>query len=222
MIELITSSLEEVDVVLYVIDGTREPGPEEDSIAELLRTFEENLVIACNKKDLPASMSSFIREYTETVLPGARFVPVSAADGSGLEELKTELFAVTPEGELMYPEEFYTDQEPQFRASEIIREKALQKVRQEIPHALYVEIADMQQEEAPPLPRLWIRAFLVVERESQKGILIGKGGEMIKSIRQEAQKELGKILPYRIHLDLRVKVNYKWRKKDDLLRRLIQ
>lgn len=233
MVELITSSLEEVEAVLYVIDGTREPGPEEDAIAELLVPFADKLVIACNKKDLPASMSGFIREYTDKVLPAARFAAVSALDGTGVEEILGTLFDMAPEGEQMYPEEFYTDQDPEFRASEIIREKALRKVRQEVPHALYVEIADMEREEEPdelsPLPegkpkpqKLWVRAFLVVERESQKGILIGKGGEVIKAIRKEAQKELGKIFPYRIHLDLRVKVNHKWRKKDDLLRRLIR
>lgn len=229
MIELITSSLEEVDGVLYVIDGTREPGPEEDSIADLLKPFQEKLVIGCNKKDLPASMSGFIREYTETVLPEARFYPISAVEGTGLVELKSSLFDIAPEGELMYPEEFYTDQDPEFRTAEIIREKALMKVRQEVPHAMYVEIADMEREARDPPPaaaakeeKLWIRAFLVVERESQKGILIGKGGEMIKAIRREAQKEIGRLFPYRIHLDLRVKVNHKWRKKDPLLRRLIQ
>ena len=192
-------------------------------------------------------MSGFIREYTETVLPEACFAAVSAQDGTGLSDIKTVLFDIAPEEEQMYPDEFYTDQDPQFRTSEVIREKALQKVRQELPHALYVEISDMELEGGKAgeqitddtsaetassattnSPRtgkpekLWIRAFLVVERESQKGILIGKGGEMIKSIRQEAQRELGKLFPYRIHLDLRVKVNYKWRKKDDLLRRLIQ
>lgn len=227
MTDLIASSLDEVDVILYVIDGTREPGPEEDSITGLLMPFEHKTIICCNKLDLPSSMSAFIREYTEDRLPAARFKAVSAAEGTGIEELKTELFGLSPEGERMYPEEFYTDQDPEFRTAEIIREKAIQKVRQEVPHALYVEIADMEREhpeaEQPEKSeKLWIRAFLVVERESQKGILIGKGGEMIKTIRREAQKELGTILPYRIHLDLRVKVNHKWRKKEDLLRRLIQ
>jgi GTPase len=236
MVELITSSLEEVDAVLYVIDGTREPGPEEDAIAEILVPFADKLVIACNKRDLPASMSGFIREYTDKVLPAARFAAVSALDGTGVEEILNTLFDMAPEGEQMYPEEFYTDQDPEFRASEIIREKALRKVRQEVPHALYVEIADMEREDTAEAgspdggpaaandrpEKLWVRAFLVVERESQKGILIGKGGEVIKAIRQEAQKELKEIFPYRVYLDLRVKVNHKWRKKDDLLRRLIR
>ncbi len=232
MTDLITSSLDEVDAVLYVIDGTRESGPEEDAIFQILLPIQEKLVIACNKKDLP--------EYTDHLMPSIQFHAVSALIGTGIEELKTALFEIVPEGECMYPADLYTDQDPEFRASEIIREKALRKVRQEVPHALYVEIADMETniqpgsgpapmedtDVEPPtsnLPRkLWIRAFLVVERESQKGILIGKGGTMIKSIRQEAQKELGSIFPYRIHLDLRVKVHHKWRKKDPLLRRLIR
>ncbi len=228
MIELIQSSLEEVDMVLYVIDVTREPGPEEDAITEMLKAFEAKLVVACNKTDHPDSMSALISEYITERLSPAAAMPLSALTGTGLDKLQEALFAVAPEGEQMYPEEFYTDQEPEFRISEIIREKAIIKVRQEVPHALYVEIADLEvsgpsaRTDTPPEETLWIRAFLVVDRESQKGILIGKGGKVIKAVRQESQKEIAELFPYRIHLDLRVKVNHKWRKRDDLLKRLIQ
>ncbi len=127
---------------------------------------------------------------------------------------------MAPEGKLLYPEDFYTDQPQEFRISEIIREKAISRVTQEVPHSLYVEVSDIETDEEEE--KLWIRAFILVERESQKGIIVGKGGGMIKAIRQEAQKELGKVFPYRIHLDLRVKVNPKWRRKDDLLKKLIR
>ena len=121
-----------------------------------------------------------------------------------------------PEGELMYPEEYYTDQDPSFRISEIIREKAIRRVQQEIPHAIYVEVSDLEERD----DTLWIRAFLVVERDTQKAILIGRGAETIKKIREGAQRELRKLFPQHVKLDLRVKVNKKWRNKDYLLKGL--
>jgi GTP-binding protein Era len=119
----------------------------------------------------------------------------------------------------MYPEEYYTDQEPEFRISEVIRENAVNRVRQELPHSIYVEIEDLEAREEEQL--LWIRAVINVERESQKGMIVGKKGAMIKQIRTESERELAEIFPYRIQLDLRVKVDPKWRRKDQLLKRLI-
>ena len=119
----------------------------------------------------------------------------------------------------MYPEDMYTDQRPEFRVTEIIREKAINRVRQEVPHAIFVSVEDM--ETSADGESIWIRAFLNVERESQKGIIIGKGGVGIKAIRTAAQKELAQIFPYRIELDLRVKVVSDWRKRETLLRKLI-
>lgn len=246
MVELIQSTLEEVDLVLYVMDAGRPPGPEEEKIAAALVPYQEQVVIGCNKQDLPKNSAAQIREFIDTRLPRCKLQETSAVTGEGLPELITALFELAPAGEQMYPEEFYTDQEPEFRASEIIREKALLRVRQEVPHALYVEISDMELQGAgepdrgfddlstgtPPgnsgggasevPPTLWIRAFLMVERESQKGILIGKGARMIKEIRTEAQKELEELFPYGIRLDLRVKVNRNWRKNDMLLKKLIR
>jgi GTP-binding protein Era len=222
MVELIQNTLEEVDLVLYVMDAGRPPGPEEEKIAAALVPYQEQVVIGCNKQDLPENAAAQIREFIDTRLPSCKLQETSAVTGNGLPELISALFELAPEGELMYPEEFYTDQDPEFRASEIIREKALRRVRQEVPHALYVEISDMEVQGEGEPATLWIRAFLMVERESQKGILIGKGGRIIKEIRSEAQKELEELFPYRIRLDLRVKVNRNWRKNDMLLKKLIR
>lgn len=222
MVELIQNTLEEVDLVLYVMDAGRPPGPEEEKIAAALVPYQEQVVIGCNKQDLPENAAAQIREFIDTRLPSCKLQETSAVTGNGLPELITALFVLAPDGELMYPEEFYTDQEPEFRASEIIREKALRRVRQEVPHALYVDISDMEVQGEGEPATLWVRAFLMVERESQKGILIGKGGRIIKEIRTEAQKELEELFPYRIRLDLRVKVNRNWRKNDMLLKKLIR
>jgi GTP-binding protein Era len=123
----------------------------------------------------------------------------------------------------MYPSDYYTDQLPEFRVMEIIREKAINASRQELPHSIYVEIADMEMkhDDEGNVKKLWVRAFLVAERESQKGILVGHGGETIKKIRSESQYELNKIFSYRVQLDLRVKVNQKWRSKDGLLKQML-
>jgi GTP-binding protein Era len=122
------------------------------------------------------------------------------------------------EGEPFYDEEFYTDQEVDFRVAEIIREQAINRLRQELPHALYVEVADAQLNEETQT--LWVRAFIVVERESQKGMVVGKGGAMIKAIRLAALKELKKIFDWKIDLDLRVKTGKDWRHNDRTIRRI--
>ena len=210
------SSLTDADAVLYVLDLTRLPGEEESGLLDILTKAGLQLVPVLNKCDLAQNGQN--AKFYEKMLAEAGvigpYAEVSAISGEGLENMLDGLFAKLPEGELMYPEEFYTDQDPQFRAAEIIREKALRRVRQELPHSLYVEIADMEQRE----DILWIRAFLVAERDSQKGILVGKGGQVIKKIREGSLRELKKIFPGSVRLDLRVKVNKKWRNKDNLLK----
>ncbi len=213
------SALEDADLILYVVDSSRKTGEEEDNIADILSGFHKKLIIAVNKTDVPGSKSKdLINKYSE-LFPEAAVLPVSALEPKGIDDLKLILFDRAETGEKMYPDEFFTDQEPEFRASEIIREKAINRVKEELPHAIYVEIADM--EEAEDGKVLWIRAFLIVERESQKGIVVGRGGAGIKAIRVEAQKELNKIFPYRVMLDLRVKANSKWRRNDQVLKKLI-
>lgn len=233
---LVSDALRDVDIVLYLVDASRAAGEEEQAIAETLAASRAPVVVAVNKIDLAdeADRAAGREAFLRKLLPESPVKRLSALTGDGVQELLALLFDLSPEGEQMYPEEFYTDQPPEFRVSEIIREKAIERVRQEIPHALYVEIADMELPTAGEAPeggeeaeasereqRLWIRAFLVVERESQKGILVGKGGSMIKEIRTSAQREIEELFPYRTHLDLRVKVNAKWRKSDPTLKRII-
>ena len=154
-------------------------------------------------------------------------VRISALAQTGLDALFDAIFENAPEGQAYYPEEFYTDQDPSFRVSEIVREQAIHRLSDEIPHALYVEVADREVRTAPPAEgakpqeTLWLRVFLIVERESQVGIVVGKGGEKIREIRQAAQKELGKVFSQRIHLDLRCKADPKWRTKDHLIKSLL-
>jgi len=135
----------------------------------------------------------------------------------GIEELLSALYALSPQGQALYGEEYYTDQETGFRIAEIIREQAINRLRQELPHSLYVDIADMEFND----PVLWVRAFIIVERESQKGIVVGKGGEMIKAIRLAALKDLKRIFDWKIDLDLRVKTGKDWRHNERTLNKVI-
>jgi GTP-binding protein Era len=260
--DVVHRSLRDADVVLYVVDGTRTPGKEEHAVMDLLGKSGKPVVAVINKTDLDTPLLAEIRGLVQAHLLPKALLNVSAVKGSNLEGLLQAVLDHCPEGELFYPGDFYTDQNPEFRISEIIREQAIARSQQELPHAIYVEIADMEfqdaggqpvsrkipaplpdstedlpagapagffDDEAPPdekgesssAKNLWVRAFLVVERKSQVGILVGHQGAQIKAIRIESLKVMKKIFPWKVRLDLRVKVNPKWRSKDPLLKRMI-
>ncbi|NBB90904.1 MAG: GTPase Era [Spirochaetes bacterium] len=241
MRDLVTESLDDVEAVLYVSDATREPGPEESELVELLAGISAPVVCAINKVDDTRASPDLVVGFVRDHLPDAGIHRVSAVAGTGLEKLTSTLFEHLEEGELYYPEEFYTDQDPALRIAEVIREKAIAELKQEIPHALFVDIADMEMR-APPAGRgggggagrgettgsreaaqeLWVRAFVTVERDSQKGIVIGRGGERIRRVRIDSEAELAEIFPYRVALDLRVKVQPKWRTNESVLNRLMR
>jgi len=220
------------DLILYVLDATRPPGPEEIEIASFLAPHAERTVAAVNKIDDKNSNLTLAREFIFQYLPGLlsgparrRCYEVSAKTGEGVEPLLDALYAMAPEGAAFYDAEYYTDQEVDFRIAEIIREKAINRLRDEIPHALRVEIADAGFDagavsdadaysdaasgKGGERGKLRVRAFIIVGRESQKGIVVGKGGEMIRAIRLAALKELDRIFDWKIELDLRVKTEKK-------------
>jgi GTP-binding protein Era len=212
----------EADLILYVLDATRPPGPEEEAVAARLKGDTGRTLAAVNKTDSGGARPEAVEEFLRERLPGLgrdRCFLVSALRNEGTEALLKGLFALAGPGEPFYPEEYYTDQEPSFRIAEIIREKAINHLRQELPHSVYVEVADAELRENGA--RLWVRAFIVAERESQKGMIVGKGGRMIKVIREEALADLKRIFDWKIELDLRVKVSRDWRHNDAVLRRLV-
>ena len=215
--------LDSADAVLYIIDSTRTPGTEETLTARLIVPYTAKTVVAANKIDLPESKTEAVRNFLSEELPELsrdKIFDISAEQDTNINEVLRALYQLAPEADPLYPEEFYTDQEVDFRISEIIREQAINRLHDELPHAIYVEISDMEWRKNGKT--LWVRAFLYVERESQKGMVIGKGAEMIKTIRVESIKALRKIFPYRIDLDLQVKVHKNWRQKDILLDRLLK
>ncbi len=218
-----SEQLETADAVLYIIDSTRLPGREEQLTSELMAPYSEKIVVAINKIDLPEANPKEVRKFLSTALPkvpAERIFDISAEKDTGIDDVLRSLYSISPEGEAYYPEEFYTDQEVDFRIAEIIREQAINRLYDEIPHAIFVDISDMEWRQDGK--SLWVRAFLCVERESQKGMVIGKGASMIKTIRLESIKQLKEIFPYRIELDLQVKVSKNWRQKDPILNKLLK
>lgn len=215
--------LDSADVILYIIDSTRAPGKEEELTAALIAPYLSKTVVAINKIDSADSKVALVRTFLATTFPkleSNRVVDISAEQDTNINQVLKALYDLAPEADQLYPEEYYTDQEVDFRIAEIVREQAINRLHDELPHAIYVEIADMEWRKNGK--ELWVRAFLCVERESQKGMVIGKGASMIKTIRVESIKALRKIFPYRVDLDLQVKVSKNWRQRDQLLNRLLK
>lgn len=222
MRNIVADQLENADSILYVVDSTRKCGDEEKLITALLKGHEKKTVVALNKIDEQGSDVNEPREFLADQLPELdqnNIINISAKNDEGVDDVLRALYSMAPVAPHLYPEEFYTDQEVDFRIAEVIREQAINRLEQEIPHCLYVQIADLEMRTPS---KMWCRAFLCVEKESQKGIVIGKGASMIKEIRIGAIKQLRKIFDYRIDLDLQVKVDKNWRQNDIRLDKLLK
>jgi GTP-binding protein Era len=216
--EVATEAFADADIVLYLVDATRKPGAEEEALAAALAPATERLVAAVNKIDSPDADADAARLFVVSHFPGVTVFDISALEGMGIEALLAALYERSPEGPAWYPEEYYTDQEPVFRIAEIIREKIMLHTRDELPHAVYVSYEDSSRGQDGSL---LARYDLVVERDSQKGILIGAGGSMIKRIREESEADLAEIFDYVIRLKLSVRVEPDWKKNEKTLRDII-
>lgn len=215
-------TLEGADCILYVIDTTREPGDEEKMNAFLASKYIENLVVALNKIDAGDSKVKKSREFVRLYLPELpeeRILEMSAKNDSGINEVLRALYSVSPVAPALYTEDVYTDQDIAFRISEIVRGEAINRLQQELPHCLYVSVADLEQRGNNG--KIWVRAFICVERESQKGMVIGKGAAMIKQIRMASIAKIHEVFPFKVDLDLQVKVDKNWRQHDNTITRLI-
>jgi GTP-binding protein Era len=216
---LALQALGEADLALYLVDVTRPPGEEEHALMAALAPHEDRLVVALNKTDVTPNHLPEAERGLRRAFRAPRLHPVSALTGAGLEALLAELWRLAPEAEPFYPPDVYTDQTPEFRIAEIVREKAIRDLREEVPHALYVHIEDLEMRQGNS--ELWARAVIYVERDSQKAILVGRGGQRVKGIARDAEAELSELFPYPVKIDLRVKVRPKWRHDENLLARLI-
>ncbi len=223
MVEEATGALPDADVILWLVDLTRPPGPEEQHVARIIKRDRAGrpLIIAFNKRDLVTGEQAqlyrtAIFHLLEPEKPTA-WLEISALTGHNLDKLLDLLLDNLPEGPRYFPEEMVTDQQERDIVAEIIREKALHFLQEEVPYSVAV-LVDEFKERSDDL--VYISAIIVVERKTQKMIILGEKGRMIKKIGQAAREEIEALLGKRVYLDLWVKVKHKWRKKEDELRRL--
>ena len=217
MMQEVAAALEGIDVLLLISDASRALPGADELLLDKARTFRGPVILALNKVDrMPKpALLPMIAAYAKS-FGFAAIVPISALNGLGCEELLAEVITRLPEGERYFAEDHVTDQPERFLAAEIVREKAISLTYHEVPYALAVVVD--QWEETPKILR--IRATLQVERSSQKKILIGRGGAMLKKIGTEARKELEKLLDTKIFLGLFVKVTPNWRDDPRRVRQL--
>lgn len=209
-------SLNDVDVVLFMVDAKFAPGRGDEFIFNQIKGVTSPILVVLNKID-EIDMKTVpvrIKEYEQ--FTGRPVIPISALEEKNLDSLVDAIVEQLPEGPLYYPEDMVTDQIEQFIVAEMIREKVLHLTRDEVPHAVAVEIEEFVEREE----KIYIRATIYVERDSQKGILIGKGGAMLKKIGQLAREDIEGLLAFPVFLDLWVKVNKDWREREEVLKRL--
>lgn len=214
---LVYGTLAESDAVVLVIDATMPIGPGDRLIAERLVDSGADVVVAVNKVDA-ASREQTVTQLVEAAgWPFEHYFPISAIAGDGVAEMVSELVVRLPEGPQYYPDGMHTDQPESLVIAELIREKFLERLRDELPHALVVRVEDIEQRQDGLID---IAADLIVERKSQKGIVIGKGGNLLKAAGTEARTELENLLGDRVNLNLHVEVEKDWQRTPQLLDRL--
>lgn len=216
---LVLGTLRDVDVIVFVLDGAQTIGKGDTFIAGELEKVETPVVCVINKMDMMdgAKIESQV-EVARHLYTFKCMIPVSSKFGAGVDELRSALLAFLPVGPKYFPEDTLSDQPERVLVAELIREKALQLTRDEVPHSVAVLIEEMKPREDDDL--VDIEAVIYVERESQKGIIIGKGGRMIKEIGTRARKDIEPILGNQVFLDLRVKVEKDWSKNPQFIKRL--
>ena len=228
MVDAAVDTLREVDVVVLVFDASTRPGRGDEFVSGLLEKTRSPVVLVLNKVDLVAKARLLpLIEQAQKWHDFKAIVPVSAQTGDGVDRLERVLLEQLPEGEPLYPDDYLTDQPERTLVAETVREKILHHTRAELPFstAVVVDKFDEEERERPPsrgrdgrasgLLRLYCTIY--VEHESQKAIVIGRGGDMIKRIGTEARRDLEEAFETKVFLDLRVKVNPDWRNDDRAL-----
>jgi GTP-binding protein Era len=217
------ATLQEVDVVCFVVEANAPIGPGDRFVAERLAEVHTPVVLALNKIDAAThdEIGQHLAVASGELGDFAAYVPVSARTANGLDALVRELEARLPEGPHYYPDDVVTDQPESFLAAELLREQLLKVAREELPHSIAVNTEDVEERRTSSgEPLLAVRVIVRVERESQKGIVIGKGGAVLKAAGTAARRELEALLGMRVHLDTRVKVEPDWQRRAGSLDRL--
>jgi len=218
LMHAVREALDQRDLLVYVVDARRGVGVEDRHALDLVKKADTPVVLVLNKTDVVSDKGSLlplIEKYRE-LHEFADYVPISAKTGDGVDVLRKVIIERLPEGPAYFPEDHVTDQPERFLAAELIRERVLQETRQEVPHSVAVMVESW--EDSPKLTKIYASIF--VERQGQKGILIGAKGAMLKRIGMLARAELELLLGRHVFLDLRVKVQPEWRENKAFLNTL--
>ena len=217
MVDAALDALRDADVVVLVVDASTRPGTGDDFVMDLIARARKPAIVALNKIDRirKPDLLPVMKHYADA-LEFRAIVPISALTGDGQAALEEAIEAALPEGQPLYPDDYLTDQTERTLAAELVREKVLQHTRDELPYTTAVVI-DRFEERAEPEGVTRIFASILVDHDSQKPIVIGRAGEMIKRIGTEARRDLEAMLDGRVHLDLHVKVRQDWRDDDRVL-----
>lgn len=218
MVKVSTRTLDEVDLIYYMTDVSRTFGGGEQFILNQLKDATVPIFLLVNKIDLvdAAQVEAHIKNFT-SYMSFAEIISLSATEGTNVPGLLEQTFSYLPEGPLYYPEDDLTDQPVSFIAAELIREKALLLTRDEVPHSLAVEIEEFDSQSQN---KVYLRAVIYTERDSQKGIIIGKNGKMLRNIGEQSRKDIETMLGRPVYLDLWVKVKKNWRDNEINLNQL--
>lgn len=219
MMKVARNTLRETEVILFIINAAEEIGRGDEFIIDMLKNTKTPIILVLNKIDLihPDDLIKQIEVYKDK-LNFSDVVPISALQGNNIDRLLSVIESHLPEGPMYYPEDRITDHPEHFIVSELIREKALHKLSQELPHAIGVEVLKMKGDDEGG--KVKVEALIYVERESQKGMVIGKGGKMLKEIGREARMDIENLLGSKVYLELWVKVQKDWRNKPTFIRSL--
>ncbi|PID23803.1 GTPase Era [Sporosarcina sp. P7] len=217
MLKVTRSTLSEVDVIMFMVNADEKIGTGDRFIMEWLEKSKTPVFLVINKIDLvhPDQLFEIITSYTNE-MKFAEVVPISALNGNNIERLVETLESYLEEGPQFYDAEQVTDHPERFIISEMIREKVLHTTREEIPHSIAVAIESIEQD--PATDKTHIRATIIVERDSQKGIVIGKGGKLLKEVGVKARKDIEMLLGHKVYLELWVKVQKDWRNRPSRLK----
>ena len=218
MLQSAVHTLHDSDAAVAIVDATRFNRDLDDRVVGFLEQSRGPVILAINKIDRTSRTSLLpLIDQAASRFPFTEIVPVSALEGDGLEPLLSTIIRALPPGPALYPEDMLTDQPERFFVGEIIREHLFLAVREELPYASAVIVEDFTDR---PNGTAFIQASIIIERSSQKGIIIGKNGRMLKTIGTSARKAVVDFLDRPVYLDLRVKVRPSWRKNEQELRRL--
>ena len=219
MVEVAVSAIREVDLILFLVEANQKPGEQEQEIMDVLAGATAPVFLVINKVDLTekGAVLERIAAYKD-LFPFREIVPVSAGTGDGVEYLVELVRKALPEGPVYFPDDILTDVPERFIAAEIIREKVFRLTRDEIPYATAVEVDSFKEREDGGL--VSIAATITVERDSQKGIVIGKKGAMLKKIGSASRVEIEKLLNTKVFLELFVRVRKDWSEDERMLKEL--